>query len=355
MKIATTNQLLKAFGHLPRVHLDDVNDVGIAADQLGFVTERKCGHPDFADDEIADADDPQRLSFQLALPVDACESLIEQHKRMRRVEALNYFAPNERGAAKSTTGTGSFPPNCYPDEYPDRHAVTYFLDRDTFPEHYTRNVLSSELDQLVEAAVWGFTREQVFDLFDSKPMLDVAMTMVNEQYRRVGCAHIEKHDGPNGSHNIHIKSVAIAGPTIGVAWFNNGTCSDHVNNHIDSTYRPGLMGTCKLIGHECGHNHDLGHTFSGQSRHRGVMSYSPPRLFYGFSTGEGLHVLPRDPSLDQLQRQYGTEEVGKAPWTIDEVEPPADWQVVNSWEDGVHEWQTRRRRLSTDGNGIVWH
>lgn len=150
-------------------------------------------------------------------------------------------------------------------------------------------------------------------------MLDVAyLGLVRESYRLVGLAMLEKHDGPTGKHQMHIKSVFIPGSTIGVGWFPDGSCSDHVNQHIDNSYRPGLMGTAKLGCHECGHCVGLEHEFSNQNYHRGVMSYNPPSLFYGFSTGKSPHTLPRDPSLDKLIAMYS----GKPnPPLIDEPGP----------------------------------
>lgn len=304
--VQTDAQLLKAFGHLPNVPVDDIPDAAALVDSTKatlVLEHRFCIHPDIYDEEIAKETDPERLVSLLGFPVEQCQWLIDAHKRM--------------GVVRPTaTGSGSWPASCY-EQYPDNHSCTYFLDRNTFPDHYKRAVSDTELEQLVSSRVWRWSREQIFDMWSGKPMIDVAMDLVNEAYRLVGCAHIEKHDGPEGQHNIHIKSVRIPGSTIGVAWFNDGTCGDHVNHHIDSGYRPSLHPCATLLCHEAGHNHDLPHTFSNQNSHHGIMSYSPKYPFVGYSTGEAPYDRPRDPSWSQLIRQYGGEAV-----PIDDPDPP---------------------------------
>lgn len=53
----------------------------------------------------------------------------------------------------------------------------------------------------------------------------------------------------------------LAGSTIGLAEFNNGSCWDNVFNNLD----PGYNGSNKeeLVAHELGHNHNLQHTRGG--------------------------------------------------------------------------------------------
>ncbi len=172
-----------------------------------------------------------------------------------------------------------------------------------------RPVNDDELRDIVNAGVWGVsTVAQAKAKWDKGNMLDTALALVEEAYRRVGCAHTRVFTGPEGDHNVHVRALPIAGSTIGVAWFNDGTCGDHVNHHIDSTWRPGLHQLCNLLCHEFGHNNNLPHTFSGQETHHGIMSYSPRYPFQGFRTGsEGS--LPKDPSWAQLIRQYGGEPV----------------------------------------------
>ena len=285
-KLPTQAQLLKAYGHAQRVELKDLRDHGDFLQEpselaTSVLVGRFCEHPDAYDPEIAAHDDPIKLAFQLGMSFHQCEGLIESHRRMG---AYN----NEKWKS------------CAPGV--DGPACTYLLDRDTFPNHYTRTVTEDELLGIVKAGVWGLDREEAMDRHSGRPMLDVAYDFINLAYARVGVTHVEVEGDP---HNVHISAVGLPGSTIGRAWYTNGQCSDHVNQHIDSTYHPGLQGMMKLGCHEFGHNHGEQHQFSGQNTHQSVMSYSPPKLFYGFSTGKEPHVLPRDRSIDSLIEKYG--------------------------------------------------
>ena len=340
----TTQQLLKAFGHLGNVSLGDINSDSVAAmvspELADYVSDRCCSHPDSVDQEIIDAD-PGQLASMLDLTEDTATGLIVAHERMSG-------AAFGRGFAKG----------CDP-EYPDHYIVKYFIDEDTFPAHYLRPVTKSELEQMVEARVWLMDIEEVMDRFNGNKMLDVAAWMVDETYRRLGAIHKRVFDGPDGQeHNIHLKATVQPGPQIGIAWFTNGVCGDHVNNHLDSTYHPGLMGTAKLLGHEAGHNHAAEHQFKRQDEHHGVMSYDPPRLYYGYSTGEGLHRLPRDPSLEHFERAYGGIEV-PWPWETDKPtpKPPVTGDrgtTVGSFSDGGNRYVVKRLGKGSGDDPVIF-
>ncbi len=304
----TDTQLLKAFGYYPDISLNALDSVPLRAisaqhSSLNLVQNRFCDHPDHPDREIANST-PEILSQRIAFPVDFCERLIQAHKRM--LEA---------------TGRGSWPPACI-NEFPDNHAIYYYVDEDSFPSHMKRPVTPQEIQQIVDANTWNVTLQEARQKWADQPMLSVALNLVDEAYRRVGCAHIrvQSHDE---KHHVHIRSRPIPGSTIGIAWFNNGTCGDHVDHHIDSTWRPSLHALCNLLCHEFGHNHNLPHIFSGQDRHHSIMSYSPRYPFQGFRTGEeGNHNYGKDPSHDQLARQYGGEPVPIDPINPDPPIPP---------------------------------
>ncbi len=307
-------KLAKRCGYLPGVSLSDL-DSEAAMIEAPELADRVCGHPDHGDPEIADAD-PADIARYLDCSEAEADFLKAAHQRMV--------------AAQEATGRGSFPAGCYPDLYPNNHAAKVFLDFDSFPQHYTRAVKASELEHIHDAGVWG-TREEIFDLYDGKPMLTVAMELTNETYRLVGCAHVMTTDGPNGKHNIHIKAERIPGSTIGYAYFNNQTCRDHVNQRIDSGWQPSLYRCALLLAHECGHNHNLEHTFANQSHHHGIMSYNWSNNFWGYSTGREPHTLPLDPALRVLKRHYGGEPVPPIddPDTPDPPDPPnPDPQIV---------------------------
>lgn len=305
----TDGQKLKLYGHMPGVKLADVENAAVDEDLCEQVLGMReaeghlnCMHPDFPDRELANAD-AEILAEMFELPKTTCETFIELHRRM--LEA---------------TGSGSWPAKCYPAVFPDNHALQYYAEVDTFPSHFKRQVNDDEWQDLVDANVWNVdTIAQAKAKWDRGNLLETALALVDEAYRRIGCAHIRVDTGPDGDHNVHIKSVPIPGSTIGVAWFNNGTCGDHVNHHIDSGYRPGLHALCNLLCHEFGHNHNLPHTFNGQSSTKGwIMSYSPRYPFVGFSTGEAPYDRTRDSSWPQLTRQYGGEPV---PATEDPTDP----------------------------------
>ena len=123
-----------------------------------------------------------------------------------------------------------------------------------------------------------------------------------ESYRVLGCQHVRVSD--KSKANIHIYATnALPKGVIGRAWYTSGNCSDKVDHQIKRSYHPSLVGMCKVGCHECGHNHGEGHTFAGSNQ--SVMSYNPPRLFYGFSTGKPPHVLAKDLSIQSLIDKYG--------------------------------------------------
>jgi hypothetical protein len=297
-------QRLKAAGHLPALELPDVERASIDTSQYTAVLENRfCGCPDFPDAEIADAE-LGALERYLGLDEDECRRLKKLHTRWL-----------------STTGRGSWPAGCHA-AYSDRHAVTFYCAYGTFPSHYRRQVRDSELDQLAGAKVWG-TLTEIKAQYAGESMLSVALSLCEETYRRRGVKLIEVTE-PRGDQ-IHILSKFIAGSTIGYAYFNDATCGDHVTCNIDSSYKPGLHSCTTLIAHELGHNNNLPHTFSGQSRHHGIMSYAPMYPYVGYSTGKDLYDRPRDPSISQLIRQYGDE-----PIPDDEQPPPpqGDWPKI---------------------------
>ena len=203
----TTAQLLKAKGHLPRVSTSDLNHAAVDTGGLSHLLEGAnwCDHPDLYDAEIADATDPATLAHELGIELDDCNHLIEAHKRF----------------GDYVTG---FPRGCLP-EFPDSHAVSYFLDRATFPEHYTRPVRDEELDEALSAGVWRWTREEFFDLWAGKSMLDVAyLGLIREAYRVVGLAQVEKTKRFGAM--VDITSPNMPGSVIGRAWYTSGKCGE---------------------------------------------------------------------------------------------------------------------------------
>lgn len=272
-------QLMKAMGHLANCPIKDLDKLSISIK----LPKRKCCHPDFPDQEIADCPDHQKLARQLNCTQHQSQNLILSHRRMLQA-----------------TGQGSWPVGCNPD-YPEHHTVKVFVDYDSFADHYHRKVTAAELDNILEAKVWGLTKEKLFDVCLNESLIKTAVRFADETYRRVSCLHVPATE----DYNIHVKPARLRGNTVGMAWFNNGTCGDQVDHHLDKNYDPPLRTLAQLIAHEYGHNHNRDHTFRNEREHHGIMSYNDPHLFFGYSTGQSPHSLPRDPSLNGLIRQYG--------------------------------------------------
>lgn len=335
--LSSSPQYLKLLGHLPDTEVKDLASnpfIPISDELLKLTNERMCSHPDLPDPEIANAN-PDKLASDFKLDLEEAQGYVTAHDRMM----------------KAANGQ-SWPAGCYDGEksshghiHTGRHTVQFFVDYDTFNSrgpHYMETVTQRDLEWVKAAEVWRWSLEEIMDMWNGKKMLEVAVDLMVESYRLIGVSMIQVFTGPNGAHNIHIKCVPLAGSTIGVAWFNNGTCGDHVNHHIDSGWRPALAGIAGLLTHESGHNMNFQHTFSNQGSHRGVMSYSPPhannrRQFYGFSTGKAPHVLPRDPALNQADRFYDTKPIPLAVGTEPTPTPPGEDDkpiVVGSFQDG---------------------
>ena len=278
-------QLLKATGHFTNVTLDDIKNamIQLPAELLG--RSERCLCPDFGDEEIADAD-PDRVAASLGCDEDTAAGLITAHSRMV-------------GAAQ---GSGSWPAGCDA-SHPSIHTVHVFLDMDTFRSHYTRPVTDEELGEIDRAGVWRWSREQIFQMWAGKSMVEVSYDLCVETYRLAGIKLLSANS--RSDCNIHIRNKPLRGSTIGIAWFNNGTCDDVVDNHIDTGYQPDLQSCAILLAHELGHNMNLEHEFWQEARHKSIMSYTEPDNFYGFSTGEKPHVLPRDRSWDELIDYFG--------------------------------------------------
>jgi hypothetical protein len=316
--MATSVQQLKAYGHLPEIGLDRLPDLAsreaARAIDSSIIAGRVCGVPDYADDEIADfmgeSEDSQKireLGESLGLPPEETHYLVSMHHSLRdmyRRETQNSTVPSTIGL-EAKSGRGSYPAGCYPELSTDRHAIYYHINYDSFPDHYKYAIGQAELESLVtNSRVWNVTLEYLLDTWLGKPMIDVNLWLMVETYRRCGIWMERTED--RAKANIRILSRFISGSTIGIGWFPGSTCNEHVEFHIDNSWKPDLDNCNLLFNHECGHTHSLPHTFSGQTSHKGVMSYNWPSHTYGYLTGdEG--ILPRDPSWGQLQRQYGTE------------------------------------------------
>ena len=328
--------MMKAMGYLPTVECKDVDTAMLtpSPDAQAAVKNRGCFTPDFPDEEIAKATDAGKLARELHIAeqdgfteqdgVELATHLIQAHYKAHKRQ-------------ERTSGSGSFPAGCDSD-WPDRHVVTVRWETDTFPnDFFHENVTDSDLRGLINAKVWG-SEEKVMDLYSGRSVLDVAWDLYVLTYIRVGVLHKRVESGGN----IVIRGKRIPGSTIGYAYFNNGECSDQVDHFLDTGYRPGLRGFIQLVSHEGGHNNNLDHEFRRENYHQGIMSYTDPDLYWGFSTGKGDYGIPLDPSREDLARYYGTEPFpfdptgGNDPDPVDPVDPSVQWPEVMVKVNGVY-------------------
>jgi hypothetical protein len=307
---ASEVQLLKAYGHLPGISLDEVQELKASRAMLALaeevVEDRWCGHPDFADAEIAEAE-PEDLAEQLSLHPMIAEALVGMHAAM----------------LEAKTGTGSWPAGCNPEQYPDRHAIWLHYDVRAWGPNYTRVATDQELLDIVRAGVWGVTDlEHARKLWGGKPVCDIAVDLAVESARRWGI-YLMVTSTPQTT-GIRLTNINIPGSTIGLGWFPNGTCRSLVEARIDRSWRASLHAIANLILHEIGHCLSMPHYFAGQATHRSVMGYQPAYPFQGFRFGPPETTIPRDPCIAQLTRQFGGEPVPPVAWWLrqDDPKPP---------------------------------
>jgi hypothetical protein len=304
---------LKRFGRLPNVELDDLDKLELhgraAAVAAEIAQTHWCGCPDFADEEIAGSD-PAKVAHFLGLLQEEAEDLVSMHEHMLL-------------AQKSTSGTGSFPRGCHPD-YPNRHAIRFHWDiEDGWRAHHKRPVTDAELQGMVNAKVWGLPNlAHAKERWAGKPVIEVAVDFILETFRRRGCIMVPESNPQRA--NCRLTSRPIPGGTIGLGWYNLGTCASNTEARMDANWQSNLFGYYRLGGHEGGHVHRLPHEFNNQAYHQSLMSYSWPRQHPpdDFRNGPPETTLPRDASIPRLQRYYGSEWVPPNPWWMGPSTPP---------------------------------
>lgn len=315
-----TVKKLKLLGNLPTLSLDDINKENLSLDlpaDIPDVNHRTCGSIDAYDVELVSSN-AHDLAEILQITETESEFYLSQH---RNLHAL-------------ATGQGAYPAGCDP-EFPGVHCAWYFVEWEQFNNGVKDPLNDDDFQTIIKSGVWGpsgnpkdrpFTMEELKQTWGGKPGYEVALDFVEEAYRRYGLILKRVFTGSNGQHNIHIKSVPIAGSTIGIGWFpSNAPCpGSHVNQHIDVTYNSGWQADVGLSCHETGHCVGLRHQFGSQGSHQEPMSYSyRNHLFVGYSDGSSAYKLPKSPSVNVLTNYYGGEPVGK-PWKgrFEGVTPP---------------------------------
>jgi hypothetical protein len=313
---------LKRYGRLPNINLKDLDKLppmGAGRSQLvatDVAETQWCGHPDYPDPEIAEAD-PADVARFLDLTLPEAEDLASMHAAMY-------------DAAK--VGSGSFPSGCHA-EFPGRHSAKLHFDVSAWSSNYTRKVADEELQGIVAAKVWEIKDlSQAQRIWGGKPVVVVAVDLAVESFRRRGIMLFRESNSSRA--NIRLTCKPIGGSTIGLGWYNSQRCSDNVEARIDSGWKASLSKQAYLIAHEMGHCNNLPHEFTGQNTHRSVMSYSWPNdPFDGFRPGPPITRLPLDASVSRLIRYYGDEAVPPAPeWMGGTTPPPTGESVVWNWQ-----------------------
>jgi len=311
---------LKAKGHLQTVELKDIGTLDVADTILQNVTGvvDYCGCPDLPDEEIAKGN-VLDISQRLGMTQDEATLLQDSHSRM---------------LAKIETGHGSWPAGCL-DKYPDYHAITYYVDRNSFPSHFKREMERGDYDILIaSSAHWAwrkepYTEDEIRSTLPVDSILDVSMKICEQLYRHAGCIHVEtdEHDGSN----IHVEAYRLGSGIKGMAQFNSGRCGEHIWNRTQRTWQPRhVLDLIDLHGHEFGHNHDLLHEFYNQSWHRSIMSYDnkPWPEWCGFNLKSNYSKWPDDRSWPELRQQYGGENQIPADPTQPPDPPPTGSRII---------------------------
>jgi hypothetical protein len=308
---------------------------------LGTPPACKCGFPDAGDPEIAEGD---------VDVIQRCLDCDEEHAiALKKAHASRLARKGSGSWGHCVTG------------YPDYHSTTYGVDILSFPTRYFRELTDKEKRSLswLDSPWWGWSVPEVMDRFSGKTVLDACLMIgIEETYRRVGCAHVRVDSKKEAS--IWIKARPMPGSQTGIGWFPEPGCRSKVEFHIDSLWNPrDLHSLICLFGHECGHCNGLEHTFAGQARHHGVMGYDDKTPYEGFSTGQGAHTLPRDPSRDVLERFYTPSTVPP----LNGPEPPLTQLTRRPSEEefdalqnriGLELADFRGQYYGTESGPIIW-
>lgn len=172
----------------------------------------------------------------------------------------------------AATGSGSWPAGCYPNEWPDTHALKIRFD-------------TSGMQPFLAA------------VFDSQ-----VWPSVQRSYADIGVMLIREDD--NDRAHLQASFVRPDDNWIGLAIVPGSTsCSLSIWQRYDRDYQPRLLvpDWITLVKHETGHNLNLNHT-SGGVMNPGIISNLPVQW-----NGVG------DPSEPVLRRFYGGEPVGPPP------------------------------------------
>lgn len=138
------------------------------------------------------------------------------------------------------------------------------------------------------------------------PRWDEIVQKVFAAYAEIGLKLVEVATAAEA--NIYQTWERLAGSTIGLAEFNNETCSDRVFCKLDPGY---TQYVASLLAHEIGHNCNLNHRSQGGIMHPSIRPDPDPFTWI------------KDPSYPDLDKMYGGDPIEPAP-PPGPVPPPAD-------------------------------
>lgn len=179
-------------------------------------------------------------------------------------------------------GSGSWPAGCpwNPPRYQQNHYIRVRVNEDTRPQHLDWETIKRETRQAY--AQMGLV------------VVYVPWTQGTEQ------------------SEVSVRWKPLSGSTIGLAWYNNGTCHDNVNHYLDPGYQASTHLQTILHMHELGHNNNLSHTRGG------IMN---PSILNVTTSWQG------DPSQTALTEYFGGQPVSLE--EEEEEEPTSDiWRTV---------------------------
>lgn len=211
VRLDTESVVTKTSLRLTQSAVYDVEQVGYADGVLGprtmaMMTQPRCAHPDFADDELAKAE-KTRIAKALSVSVEEAGDIKAMHAAL----------------ADRAIGSGSWPMPCQKEG--------------TYVNWDTTN------------APRGLATDRLFEI-------------VAKAYRDIGWNPVRR-TSQNDPTNIRVTWEVLRGSTIGLAQFNSRSCRSNVFCKLDPGYNQNFWQVCGLLQHEMGHNCNLEHTRGG--------------------------------------------------------------------------------------------
>ena len=163
------------------------------------------------------------------------------------------------------------------------------------------------------------------------PRWDAIKAAVIKIYAEVGLRLVEV--ATRNEANIYQTWQVLAGSTIGLAEFNNESCSDSVFCKLD----PGYTGyVASLLAHEIGHNCNLQHRSQGGVMHPSIQRDPDP------------FTWKNDPSFPDLRKMYGGEPLDP----VTPPPPPGPNPILDTFVIGPKKYEIREAGGTVPGPGL---